>query len=321
MAVDALQWYVFPLAFFLDLLLGDPTFLPHPVRWMGQVISNLETPFRKFPVSLFASGALFSVFLTSMTFMISWLLLKAAQFLHPTLGFVLEIFLIYYTISIRSLESAAMAVSEALNREDVSIAREKVSHIIGRDTETLDTTGIASGAVESVAENLVDGIISPLFFACIGGAPLALAFKMINTLDSMVGYKNERYEQFGRFAARMDDLANFVPARLAIPVISVAAQFLSKKGMIALKTALFEGANHNSPNAGYAEAAFAGALEVKLNGPNRYDGRMVDKPFIGIRFSRPEVNHIKEACDLMVLSAFLWFALTWLVNILLIAPT
>jgi len=321
MAMESLQWYIIPLAFLLDLLLGDPPFLPHPIRWMGHAISTLETPFRKIFTSPVACGAIFAIGLTISTFILTALILKAAHVLHPALGSVLEVFLIYYAISIGSLESAAMAVSEALAQKDLSGACEKVSLIIGRDVESLDATGIASGAVESVAENLVDGVISPLFYACIGGAPLAMAFKMINTLDSMVGYKNERYEQFGKFAARMDDLANFLPARLSIPVISIAAQLLSGsgKGMLALKTAVFEGTNHTSPNAGYPEAAFAGALSVKLNGPNIYGGKMVDKPFIGIRFNRPEVLHIKKACNLMMLSAFLWFILVWLVNILLIA--
>lgn len=319
--IDDSHWYILPLAFLLDLLLGDPPFLPHPVRWMGQAILTLETPFRKIPMSLLTSGAVFSIVLVILTFILTALILKAAQAVHLVLESVVEILLIYYAISIRSLESSAMAVSAALNREDLPSAREKVSHIIGRDVQSLSAAGVAGGAVESVAENLVDGIISPLFYACIGGAPLAIAFKMINTLDSMIGYKNEKYEQFGKVAARLDDLANYIPARLSVPVISIAAQLLSGKGMSAFKTAVFEGANHSSPNAGYPEAAFAGALEVKLNGPYIYGGKLVDKPFIGIRFNRPKVFHIKKACDLMMLSAFMWFFLVWLVNILLIAST
>ena len=315
--IDDSHWYILPLAFLLDLLFGDPSYLPHPVRWMGQAIATLETTFRKIPTSLLTSGAVFSIILTILTFILTALILKAAQAVHPVLESVVEILLIYYAISIRSLEGSAMAVSEAFNREDLPSAREKVSHIIGRDVQSLSAAGVAGGAVESVAENLVDGIISPLFYACIGGAPLAIAFKMINTLDSMIGYKNEKYEKFGKVAARLDDLANYFPARLSVPVISIAAQLLSGKGMSAFKTAVFEGANHSSPNAGYPEAAFAGALEVKLNGPNTYAGKLVDKPFIGIRFNRPKVFHIKKACDLMMLSAFMWFALMWGINLLL----
>ena len=314
--MDDLHWYILPLAFLLDLLLGDPPYLPHPVRWMGQAISTLETPFRKISASLLTNGAVFSIILAILTFILTALILKAAQDVHPVLESVVEILLIYYAISIRSLESSAMAVSEALNREDLPNAREKVSHIIGRDVQSLSAQGVAGGAVESVAENLVDGVISPLFYACIGGAPLAMAFKMVNTLDSMIGYKNEKYEKFGKVAARLDDLANYLPARLSVPVISIAAQLLSGKGMSAFKTAVFEGANHSSPNAGYSEAAFAGALEVKLNGPNTYGGKLVEKPFIGTRFNRPKIFHIKKACNLMMLSAFMWFALMWGLNLL-----
>ena len=311
------HWYILPLAFFLDLLLGDPPLLPHPIRWMGRAISTLENPFRKISASPVTSGTIFSMVLVILTFIVTALALKAAQAVHPVLKSVMEILLIYYAISIRSLESSAMAVSAALNREDLASAREKVSHIIGRDVESLSAAGVAAGAVESVAENLVDGVISPLFYACIGGAPLAMAFKMINTLDSMIGYKNEKYAQFGKTAARLDDLANYLPARLSVPVISFAAQLLSGKWMPAFKTAVIEGANHTSPNAGYPEAAFAGALEVKLNGPNIYGGKLVEKPFVGIRFNRPKVFHIKKACDLMMLSAFLWLILVWMINILL----
>ena len=315
------HWYIIPLAFFLDLLLGDPLYLPHPIRWMGQTISNLETPFRKISTSLLIGGAVFTVFLVVLTFVLTVIILKSAQAVHPVLESVVEMLLIYFAISIRSLESSAMEVSAALYREDLPSAREKVSHIIGRDTESLDISGVAGGAVESVAENLVDGFISPLFYACIGGAPLAMAFKMINTLDSMIGYKNEKYEQFGKVAARLDDIANYLPARLSVPVISFAAKFFSGKWISAFKTAVLEGANHTSPNAGYPEAAFAGALEVKLNGPNIYGGKLVEKPYIGIRFNRPKAFHIKKACDLMMLSAFLWFILVWSLNILLIALT
>ena len=252
---------------------------------------------------------MFSLLLVIVTFWVTALLLKAAHAVHPLLETALQILLIYYTISIRSLERSAMAVSDALNREDLMDAREKVSHIIGRDTEALNEQEVAGGAVESVAENLVDGVVSPLFFAVLGGAPLAMAYKMINTLDSMVGYKNERYLLFGRFAARMDDVANFIPARLSVPVIALAAQLLNGRGRAAIATAWRDGRAHASPNAGYPEAAFAGALAVKLNGPNYYNGKLVDKPYIGARFGHSSPDHIKKACDIMILSSVLWLIL------------
>ena len=178
---------------------------------------------------------------------------------------------------------------------------------MGRDVGGYDAAGIARATVETVAENLVDGVMAPLFFAAIGGAPLAMAYKMTNTLDSMVGYKNETYLQFGKASARIDDIINFIPARLSVLTIALACQILSGMGTRSLKIAVTEGANHSSPNAGYAEAAFAGALAVKLNGPNYYHGKMVDKPYIGIRFGKTMPGHIKKACDLMLLSSVLWF--------------
>ena len=314
------HWYILPTAFLLDLILGDPFFLPHPIRWMGQAISGLEASFRKLSASLVFCGGVFSIFLVVVTYSLTVLILETAHAVHPVLASIVQILLVYYSISIRSLEKSAMAVAKALNRQDLTNARDKVAHIIGRDVQALSSEGVAAGAVESVAENLVDGAISPLFYACIGGAPLAMAYKMVNTLDSMIGYRNERYEKFGKVAARIDDLANYIPARVSVLIISIAAQILSGKGMTTFKTAVSEGANHTSPNAGYPEAAFAGALEVKLNGPNRYGGILVEKPFIGVRFNRPKPFHIKKACDLMILSAFLWFVLAWLINILRIPP-
>ncbi len=304
-------WYLIPAAFSLDLFLGDPRRLPHPIRWMGRAIALLEPRFRKVPAPLVGSGLLFSTLLIAGTWGATAGILLMAHRIHPVLWGLLNILLVYYTISVRSLKTAAIQVYDALGREGLSAAREKVSRIIGRDVDRLSEAGVAAGAVESVAENLVDGVISPLFYAVLGGAPLAMAFKMASTLDSMIGYKNDVYMHFGKPAARIDDAANFLPARLSVPVISVAAQLLFKRGGSAFRTAVQEGANHTSPNAGYPEACFAGALGVKLNGPNDYGGNRVDKPFIGLRYERPTPYHIKLACDLMLLSAFISLIFLW----------
>ena len=303
--------YVLPLAFLLDILLGDPAYMPHPVRWMGNTIESLEPRFRKVSLHPTYSGLLFAVGLALGTLICTSILLNAAGRLHPALRNGLEIICIYYCLSARSLNDAALEVRKCLQQNNVALAREKVALIVGRDVSHYDREGIARAAVETVAENLVDGVISPLFFAAIGGAPLALAYKMINTLDSMVGYKNEKYRYFGRGAAKIDDGLNYIPARLAIPVIALAAQLLSGKGSRAFKTALAEGSHHSSPNAGQPEAAFAGALAVKLNGPNIYDGQLVDKPYIGVRFGKVNAGHIKKACDVMMLAAFLWLIGIW----------
>ena len=210
-----------------------------------------------------------------------------------------------------------MEVKRCLEQKKFQAAKGKVAMIVGRDIDHYKEEGLARATVETVAENLVDGVTAPLLFAAIGGAPLALAYKMINTLDSMVGYKNEAYHLFGKASARIDDILNYIPARLTAPIIALAAQMLSGCGERSLKTAVCEGANHRSPNAGYPEAAFAGALALKLNGPNYYNGKLVDKPFIGVRFGRSTPGHIKKACDLMMLSSLLWLAVVWGASVVL----
>ena len=304
-------WYILPAAFALDIMLGDPHCLPHPVRWMGKAIEKLEPLFRSPGFNLSFAGALYAAILILGTWLLTFLVLAAAYRVHPFFETLLDIILIYYCISIRSLNDAAMEVKQCLQQNKVQAAREKVAMIVGREIDNYKEDGLARATVETVAENLVDGVIAPVFFAAIGGAPLALAYKMTNTLDSMVGYKNPTYQQFGKASARIDDILNYIPARLSVPLIALAAQILSGFGARSLMTAVCEGANHASPNAGYPEAAFAGALGLKLNGPNYYHGKLVDKPYIGVRFGPSSPCHIKKACDVMVLSSFLWLLVVW----------
>ena len=310
-------WYILPAAFALDIILGDPHGLPHPVRWMGKAVERLEPPFRKFGFNLSLSGALYATVLILGTWLLTFLVVETAHRVHPLLKTLLDIILIYYCLSIRSLEDAAMEVQQCLQHKQVQAARDKVSMIVGRDIRNYKEDGLARATVETVAENLVDGVTAPLFFAAIGGAPLALAYKMANTLDSMVGYNNQTYQQFGKASARIDDFLNYIPARLSVPIIALATQILSGFGERSLKTAVCEGANHASPNAGYPEAAFAGALALKLNGPNYYNGKLVDKPYIGVRFGRSAPGHIKKACDIMMLSSVLWLLVVWGVNVII----
>ncbi len=309
--------FIIPAAFAIDLILGDPSFLPHPVRMMGRAITFFEKVFRNISISTFASGVFFSISLVLLTWLISFSLVSSAYAIHPAAGLVLEVIFIYYCISVRSLEKAAMDVYKKLLHGNIKEAREKVSLIVGREVENLDEAGVSRAAVETVAENFVDGVVSPVFFAFVGGAPLALTFKMINTLDSMVGYKNANYIHFGKASARIDDVMNFLPARFSMPVISLAAQLLTGKGRSVFGTAIKEGKNHTSPNAGFPEASFAGALGVKLGGPNQYHGRLVSKPYIGERFGNVDPEHIKKACDLMVLSSMLWIGLIFGITLLI----
>lgn len=304
---------ILPLAFGLDLLLGDPRWLPHPIVWMGNAISGCEKIFRSWIKSEFRAGLLFALFLISATWVISFLVVRFCSILHPNLGTLVEIILLYYCFSARTLDKEATLVGKALETGGIAAGRKQVSMIVGREVDTLDETGVVRAAVETVAENYVDGFLSPLFFYFLGGVPLALAYKMVNTLDSMVGYKNERYLFFGRAAARIDDVANYIPARLSVIFISLSAALLSwHRGKRGFFTALREGRSHKSPNAGYPEASFAGALAMKLGGPNYYHGKLVEKPFIGIGFARPGLDKITMACDLMLMASFLAMLVFWL---------
>ena len=199
-----------------------------------------------------------------------------------------------------------MDVQTALEINGIKAGRDKIAMIVGRDVNNLDQTGVVKAGIETVAENFVDGFLSPLFFALIGGIPCAVAYKMINTLDSMVGYKNDKYIEFGRASARIDDVANFIPARVSVIIIAGATFLLpDKRGLSSLITGFSEGRFHKSPNAGFPEAAFAGALKVKLGGPNYYHGKLVEKPYIGNDFQDPGLGQIKQACELMLFASFL----------------
>lgn len=293
------------LAVALDMLLGDPLWLPHPVRWMGKAIERLEPRFRLLPMRPLASGAFMATLLVGTVWMVCLLLVRLAASVHPFAGIILQTLMLYTCISARSLAEAAMNVGSTLAESGLSAGRRAVSMIVGREVERLDQTGIARATVETVAENLVDGVVSPLFFAVLGGAPLAMAYKMVNTLDSMVGYKNERYLLFGRCAARMDDAANFIPARLSVPFIALGAHLINGRGRAVLEIARRDGHAHASPNAGYPEAAFAGALGLWMGGPNRYHGRLVKKPVIGHGLSEARPVHIRQACRLMLATSMI----------------
>jgi adenosylcobinamide-phosphate synthase len=291
-------------AFIMDLFLGDPKGLPHPVVGMGNAISFFEPRFRRIIKNPLAAGVFFMLFLVGITYLLAMVFIRLTGWFHPVLGMGVQAILLFFCFSVKGLKDAAMAVAAPLASGDMTTAREKVGMIVGRDPRNLDDAGVTRAAVETVAENLVDGFLAPLFWAVVLGVPGAVAYKMINTLDSMVGYQNDRYLLFGRASARLDDAANFIPARLSVLVIAAAAGCLpGMSGAGALRTGFSEGRRHKSPNAGFPEAAFAGALKVRLGGPSIYHGRQVDKPFIGSAYADPDIPAVHQACRLMQASA------------------
>jgi len=309
-------WLILPSFVILDLLLGDPDKPFHPIRWMGNTIEYLEPVFRKRINGDQLAGILFVVILVSGTWFLTNSILSLAKLVSHQFAVMFEVVILFYTLSIHSLVHSGMTVYEHLKKREIEKARIAVSMIVGRDTQNLDNKGLVRATIETLGENFVDGIVSPLLFAAIGGAPLAMVFKMISTLDSMVGYKNDQYRHFGTAAARLDDIANWIPARLSLIFIDIGARLSGFSCDNAWKTAINEGSHHPSPNAGYPEAAFAGALGVRLNGPNVYQGKVIHKPYIGKEFEDPEVVHILQACCLVFMSSLIAVLFVWCLGII-----
>jgi adenosylcobinamide-phosphate synthase len=301
-------------AFLLDLLLGDPGGLPHPVKIIGNFAARLERSLNRpgaGKIYLLSAGLAVSAVVVALTFAVTFFLVEAAyRHMGRLGGGAVEVVLAYTTLSAKSLAGAAKEVLKPLLAGDLPEARRKLSMVVGRDTENLDGTQVVRGTVETVAENTSDGVIAPLFYLALGGAPLAMAYKAVNTLDSMFGYKNERFLYFGRAGARLDDIANFIPARLSAGLTVIASFLLNLacggySWRSSLKVLIKDRLNHTSPNSGYPEAAAAGALGVRLGGENSYFGVASVKPFIG-EPSRPLApERINESVRLMYLTAAL----------------
>lgn len=268
------------LAFALDLFLGDPEPFPHPVRLMGRLIDGLSSLVRRC-LRPFWAGVVLWVLVVGSAYWITWALLFLSYRLWEPLGIAVEVFLLWTCISLKDLKKEAIGVYNPLLKGDLQLARLRLSRIVSRDTDALDEVGISRGTIESVAENTVDGVISPLFYAALGGAPLAMAFKAVSTLDSMVGYPFEPYKEFGKFSARMDDIWNFVPARLSLIAIWLSSLLLGFDFLNSLKVALRDHKKRKSPNAGFPEGAFAGALGLRLGGITSYRGIPTFVPYIG----------------------------------------
>src|SRR3989304_173711 len=293
-------------AFILDLILGDPHWQLHPVRLIGRLIEFLEDNLRKTKIPLKISGGLLVIFIVGFSLGISLLLIKFAYWLNYYSGLLLSSVLVYFAIAPRNLYDESMKIYSFLKKGDLESARKSLSMIAGRDTNKLSESEVIRASVETVAENGVDAVISPLFYAMIGGAPLAIVYRAINTMDSMVGYKNKRYIDFGWAAARLDDAVNYIPARLSAILIPLSSLIYGKDWLSSFKIAFRDGKKNPSPNSGIPEAAVAGALGIQLGGLNYYNGVPSNKPFIGDCGSELSIKHIKEANILMFISSILF---------------
>lgn len=296
----------FVTGFVLDLCFGDPYTLPHPIRLIGHMITALEK-------RLYGNkrqrlrGAVLTVLVVSVTAAVSGLLLVGAYVLHPVLGVVVESVMSYQALAIKCLKDESMKVYDKLTHGTLEDAKKAVSMIVGRDTAQLDAQGVARAAVETVAENTSDGCIAPMLYLAIGGPVLAFAYKAVNTLDSMIGYKNEKYLYFGRCAAKLDDVVNFLPARVSAVLMILSVFFLGKEfdGRRAIRIYLRDKRKHASPNSAQTEAVCAGALGVRLAGNASYFGTVVEKPYIGEDVRPIEAQDIRRANRLLYATAAL----------------
>ena len=299
--------------FVLDALFGDPAWLPHPVVYMGKAISKLEKFLRprlpKTPQGELLGGAIVAFCLPVGTFLLTGLVCWGAARLHPLLGLAVQMFWCGQALAARGLVQESTNVYKELKKPDLPGARKAVSRIVGRDTAELTAEGVTKAAVETVAENASDGVIAPLLYMLIGGAPLALTYKAINTMDSMLGYKNEKYLYFGRVPAKLDDAANYLPSRLAGLLWVAAAAFTHNDAKGAWKIWRRDRRRHASPNSAQTESACAGALGVQLAGPAYYFGQYYPKRTIGDALRPIEPEDILRANRMMYVASS--FALAW----------
>lgn len=293
--------------FVLDFIFGDPVWLYHPVRLMGKGISLGEKLLRKLfsDRHLTAAGTILWICAAGLSFFIPFAVLDAARRIHPALRFVLETFWCYQILAARCLVSESGKVYDRLKEEDLEGARKAVSMIVGRDTEELSAEGVTKAAVETVAENTSDGVTAPLIFLLIGGAPLGFLYKAVNTMDSMLGYKNERYICFGRIPAKMDDIFNYIPARVTALLMIAASFFLGMDAENAWRIYQRDRRKHASPNAAQTESVCAGALRIRLAGDAYYFGKLYRKEYIGDDLRSIEPEDISRAGRLMYVTALL----------------
>lgn len=309
--------------FVLDAIFGDPAWLPHPVVLMGKAITALEkrlrTQFPKTPQGELCGGAVLAAILPVGTFLITALVCRLVAALHPLAGLAVQMFWCAQALAAKGLAQESRNVYKELQKQDLPAARKAVARIVGRDTQNLTAEGVTKAAVETVAENASDGVIAPLLYMLLGGAPLALTYKAINTMDSMLGYKNQKYLYFGRAAARLDDVANYLPSRLAGLLWVAAAALTGSSARGAWKIWRRDRRNHASPNSAQTESACAGALGVQLAGPAYYFGEYYDKPTIGDALRPVEPKDILRADRMMYVESLLALALGIALRLLVLA--
>ncbi|WP_032121515.1 adenosylcobinamide-phosphate synthase CbiB [Clostridium amazonitimonense] len=299
------------VAIIIDWIIGDPYGFPHPVIYMGKVIRFLENKGRKIiknEKNLKIYGLFIVFILCATSFFIPYVILYLAK-PYKILYHLLSIFMLWTTIAARCLHKEGKKIYEDLIKEDIQASRLHLSYIVGRNTENLSEKEIIRADIETVAENTSDGVIAPLLFAAIGGAPLAMMYKAINTMDSMLGYMNDKYRYIGYFPAKIDDVFNYVPARITGALICLSAPLVKGNILNAFKIMIRDRKNHKSPNCAYPEAAVAGALNIQLGGTNTYFGEIIEKPTIGDSVVELKNIHIIDTIKLMYFSEVLFYAL------------
>ena len=310
------------MGYILDLIFGDPYWMPHPVRFIGNLISLLEKVIRRFMPKTkrgeYIGGIILTVMVVSISMVIPLVIILMAKSINTYLALTVETFMCYQILATKSLKVESMKVYDELAKNDLPSARKAVSMIVGRDTKDLTFSGVAKAAVETVAENTSDGIIAPMIFIAIGGAPMGFFYKAINTMDSMVGYKNEKYMNFGRFAAKLDDVVNYLPARISAYQMILSSFFLRYDYKNAFKIYKRDRYNHASPNSAQTESVCAGALDVQLAGNAYYFGKLYEKPTIGDDIREINYDDIKKANRLLYCTSFISIVIISVIKITII---
>lgn len=305
------------IGFLLDLIIGDPQNPFHPIRFIGNLCSRLEIIFRRLLKNyLKIAGLLTWIFSIAIVYVVSYFILKISFNFNYILGVVISGIMIYFTISTKALKVEGLKVVKFLLKDDIEGARKQLSYIVGRDTKSLDKEGILRAVVETIAENMSDGVVAPIFYAGLFGAPFAFVYKAVNTMDSMFGYKNDKYRDFGFFPAKLDDVFNYIPARLTGYLIVIAAFILKMDYKNAYKIYSRDKNNHSSPNSAHPEAAVAGALGLKLGGGNYYFGKLVEKPTIGDEIKSIDFQDVYNTNKILYLVATMSYLISMILTLI-----